>query len=325
MKKIIFLLIAIFISFNTISQDHDESKLREKYEQLQKQIYELEENAKYHGDDEIVRKRNDLPPKLPKFEEWIKSQVENKSSVDEKVEIKKNTEPTNEQSTITTNKASSTLSTPQPTTDKVGANVSSIIETCHAVIDKKGNTRQICSLDYIEKTIEYSLLVIFIILNFIIYSNLKKYRFLVMSTPFDIFVKKEADDTKTVTNFKKYLIEFVLLIAFIIVYYASTNNKSIQEINYISFFIDCLRVLLICYFVYILLRFIIGFRSRCPSCKLQFASRLTSSHDEPRTTYEKRQSSGYIQNRERGITTKEYQCFNCYHEWIVKGTYDKLI
>ena len=340
MKKYFLLILFLSISINIFAQDNEESRLREKYEQLQKQIYDLEENAKYHGDDEIIRKRNDLPPKLPKFEEWLKSQVENKSLSDSKEDKSlsdnkeinnKNAEPIVNQNTVITNQSNSAPPLPSTPPNNINANTNLIVETCHTVIDKKGNARQICSLDLIEKSIEISLLLIFVVLNFTLYSNLKNFRFLVISTPFDLFARTKNDNSQTDKNYKKYLIEFILLLLFLFAYYILTNSKSIPDINYPFYALDCLIVLIISYFLYILLRFIFGFTSQCPSCRLQFASRLQNSHDEPRTTYQKRSGYRYstgeyrMDNWESGVRVKDYHCFSCGYEWTKRSTYKKIV
>ena len=69
MKKIKLIFLAI--TFFTLSVAHsqtDEVK-RNLYEQEKIRIEKLEKDAQYSGDDEFVRKRMNLPPKLPSFEQ----------------------------------------------------------------------------------------------------------------------------------------------------------------------------------------------------------------------------------------------------------------
>jgi hypothetical protein len=74
MRFLIILTIFFFINLFTPAYSQSDDERRNQYEQEKQKIEELENNAKYHGDDEIIRKRTNLPPKLPSFEVWLKNQ-----------------------------------------------------------------------------------------------------------------------------------------------------------------------------------------------------------------------------------------------------------
>lgn len=63
-------LISKLVSIESMSKDVTEAKTQADYTRAQQQMDRLEKAAQYTGDDEIVRGRMGLPPKLPPFDQW---------------------------------------------------------------------------------------------------------------------------------------------------------------------------------------------------------------------------------------------------------------
>jgi hypothetical protein len=93
MKFLSLILICSFFTANySLSQNQEINKELEKkqeYEMLLQIQNIAEENARYKGEDEIVRNRLGLPPKLLAFEDWIKNQEKDTKEVEvvEKVNL----------------------------------------------------------------------------------------------------------------------------------------------------------------------------------------------------------------------------------------------
>jgi hypothetical protein len=324
---------------SAFSQPMDEKRNQYQFEKIK--IEELEKKAQYSGDDEIIRARSNLPPKLPSFEDWLKLKEDNQNSnknldkviIIEKPEILESNN-TSQVKEISASGTPVNESIPAVKNASKPANLETS-QSCRIITDDKGNSRQSCKLDSIEKTISIGLISIFLILNFILYAHNKKIRFLTISTPFDVFAKESSGELGVQNNYKKYIIEFSLLILFVGLYAGATSEKSTgpggltADAGYSPFTLNCILILSFLYFSYLILRFIFGFSSRCPKCKLQFASRTLSSHDEPKSTYEKRRTmtngAVKIDVWETGITIKEQICFSCSHAWTTTKSYKKCI
>jgi len=315
-----FFLVSIFLMLNVIyspafSLTADETV--KIYQAEKNKIEELENKAQYHGDDEQIRSRLNLPAKIPTYEEWIKLNIDSieakqNQPVAEASEPVKQQEETVKSSTVIEEKIGDT------TTGADG--ISCVIKT-----DSNGKSRQVCNLTEYENIINYSVFILLLLINFIVYSNSKKLRFLLISTPFDLFVKKDADTASLPSNYKKYFYELILFALFAAGYFAMSKEfKSTPEENYLSTLGNSVFAFVFFHIAYLIIRLIVAFSSRCPKCKMTYASRSQNSYDEPKSTYEKRYTN-WVDIRETGISVSEYMCINCNHQWKKTKSYDKSI
>ena len=319
---IIFIISLLFVC-NSFAQDAGGK--RERYEQLQQQIFDLEEKAQYHGDEELIRQRLNLPQKLPSYEEWIRLNIDSIESKQSQPDVQ-TTEPEKQK------KEPEKVSV--DTDSKVKTQTSSIAgvicqnqydEKRNLITDSSGNARQSCTLTGNEIIINFSIFLLLLLVNFIFYCKNKKIRFLLISTPFDLFVKKEEQNLSLPTNYKKYFYELIILTLFVVCYFSlSSGFKSSPEENYLSTLVASVFIFVFVHIAYLIIRLIVAFSSRCPKCKMTYASRVQNSYDEPKTTYEKRYTN-WVDIRETGISVSEYMCINCNHQWKKTKSYDKSI
>ena len=172
----------------------------------------------------------------------------------------------------------------------------------------------------------------FLLLNFLASVFLPKYRYLFIAMPFDLGVKEEKTDAQHAVKGQRFFIETVLLIIVIAFYYwIGLGDKLTQDENIQMQAVNGLSLCVVGYLFYVITRLIIGFSSRCPSCKNMFAKKVLSSWDEPKSTYQKLQSDTsnpghkiYV-SYEKGLTISENICRVCDHQWTTRSSYTKRL
>jgi hypothetical protein len=312
MKKILklvsFLVMSLVVlSVHAQSEDSTETK-RKIYEELIQSIQTQEEKAQYSGDDPVIRQRLSLPPKLPSFEEWMSEKV----SVEPKPKAAENDSPV--QQIISSDNTSA------PIMNEVKQ------EKQLSPVESKG----LPNFPYtaIDTYIIASVNSILILFNFILYALFPSIRKITIAPPFDIGVRGEKSDAENNVKVKRYITEIILLLAMgSITYLFYTNGKINNNEDYVGVAIESTIKFSILFVSYLIARFIFGFTSKCPRCKTPFAAKRTSTHEEPKSTYQKRVGGGssQVDTWETGVQVSEYMCSNCNHSWNKKKTYKKRI
>lgn len=297
----------------------DAIKQRSLYDQALTQQSDLEAKAQYNGDDVIVRNRFNLPPKLPSFENWVKSNIQtgNQPLDSKSLQVHTNVETGTEKAIdISTTNNVITIQ-PEKTVEN---NVKKPSESEKQQVKTATNSSLAAPN------------VIAIIIGIMMFSAAfsayivlpKKYRIATISTPFDIGLKKEElSEAEVITKSKRQKIEFCLLLVSIFVYFyilINSNSNSLSDVLFEPIFL-----FLIPYSIVVIGRMIYGHTTKCPSCKNTFASNLVSSHREPRTTYRKKISDGTngatYAVMETGVEHEEFECTVCEYEWQVDSQY----
>jgi len=306
MKKYYLLFIACsFLLSNAFSQSLDDK--RNEYEVEKTKIEELEKKAQYSGDDEIVRARSNLPPKLPKFEDWIKSKnFDQTSPITKEAPITESIAPKNSEQKNDT--------PPFKDEKKIEANS---VESNQSSIFKN-----------IPTLIGYGVGSFLYILSFLIYVQVPRLRKFSISTPFDLGCKNELSESEQSVKTKKVWIEFGLLLLSIIIY-SMIFDSSLTALHA---FITSLQAFLVSFLIVIVGRFLAGWATKCPKCKSTFASKCTNSHREPKGSYEKvnNGSSGgrpveFVKVMETGVDHADYLCTVCGHVWHKASQYTRQI
>ena len=187
------------MSITVNSQSLDDK--RDSYDKEKTRIEKLEKEVEYSGDDEFIRQRNNLPPKLPPFEEWVEK------NSPRNIETKQ--DPSNfQQQDINKNNDTSSK--------------------------KQGETAT-----FSKTTFEISILLligsIFLALNFAGSIFLPKYRYLFIGVPFDIGVKEVKNDAQISVKGKRTRIEFFLLVLVFVIYlFVAISDKMQQEEDLMS-------------------------------------------------------------------------------------------
>lgn len=306
MKNFILYFFLLMMSITVNSQSLNDK--RDSYDKEKARIEKLEKEVEYSGDDEFIRQRNNLPPKLPPFEEW----VENNSPKNIETKQDLSNFPQQENNNNKTNNDNSSK--------------------------KQGETAT-----FSKTTFEISILLligsIFLALNFAGSIFLPKYRYLFISVPFDIGVKEVKNGAQISVKGKRTRIEFFLLVLVFAIYlFVAISDKMQQEEDLMSALSEGLVTALFGYLGYVTIRIIWGLKSKCPKCKNMFASNCINSYDEPSGTFQKKTLSGKGYNGgrletynytvatiEKGTTHKDFICAVCSHEWHTRSSYQKTI
>jgi hypothetical protein len=286
--------------------DNNENK-RKIYEQLVQSIQALEEKAQYSGDDPIIRERLGLPPKPSSFDEWVfqseqKSIKVTESSVSEITKVDKD----NESSSQVENKVES-----QNSLSTTGLNSAGFPYSKNEI--------------YLASAINLFL----ILINFILYATVPFLRNLTITPPFDIGVRGEKSEAEKNVRFKRYTVEFLLLLCFLFMlgYYFFNlliEGKSIPNEDFVYVLKKFTWQFGFTYVIYLIARYSFGISSRCPKCKISFAAIFHGTHDEPRSTFQKKQGNQLV-TVEVGNKISEYSCRNCQHNWTKSEKYKKNI
>jgi hypothetical protein len=164
-----------------------------------------------------------------------------------------------------------------------------------------------------------------LILNFLGSIFLPNLRYLFIGVPFDLGVKEEKSDAQNAVKKKRFIAEFFLLLICVgIFYHASTEDKSFPDENLIEALSFSFQLFEALYLIYILIRLIWGFSTKCPSCKNMFAKKIISSWSEPKSTYTKKSTgTNSYEIREIGVDVSECKCLVCDYEWTVRSNYDR--
>ncbi len=102
-------LISKLVNIESMSKGVNEAKTQADYARAQQQMDRLEKAAQYTGDDEIVRGRMGLPPKLPPFDQWDGNMPKPTGKPDWVARLSSMGQATTDQATaVATNKADDT-------------------------------------------------------------------------------------------------------------------------------------------------------------------------------------------------------------------------
>ena len=167
--------------------------------------------------------------------------------------------------------------------------------------------------------------VIFLITNFVCSALLPKYRYLFIGVPFDIGVKEEKTDPKSIVKSKRNFIElFLLIIAAFILFFAGSYGKLEPNEDILRELIFGSELSFLLYLGYLIIRLLLGFNSKCPKCKNMFAVE-TTTWNEPKTTYTKTLGGGsnQINSYETGVVHFDHECNVCDHQWHTARSYTR--
>ena len=304
------LLIGLTISFSIFSQPNDVDIKRQIYEKTQKEIEDLEAKAQYSGNDEIVRKRNNLPPKLPSFEEWVKSTT------------------TNETNSVNKEVQSPELPASQEIVQKIELPAEQVVKS-----DINSNENKPTYVPTgTESAIGYGVGILLYILSFLLYVKKPKLRKISISTPFDIGCKNELSEAEQAVKGKKQWIEFGLLLLSIIIFLYTLGSGLESDTGILNALSSSLLAFLASISIVVVGRFLAGWATSCPKCKSTFARKCTNSYSEPKGTYEKvsNGTSGsrnvhFVKVMETGVNHADYLCTVCSHEWHTATQYTKQL
>lgn len=165
--------------------------------------------------------------------------------------------------------------------------------------------------------------VILLVINFVCSAMLPKYRYLFIGVPFDIGVKEEKTEAKSIVKSKRNLIElFLLIIATCILFFACSVGKNEPNEDIIRELIAGAKLSFLIYLGYLIIRLASGFNSKCPKCKNMFAV-ITTSWDEPKTSYNKTLGGGsnQINTYVTGVIHFDHVCNVCDHQWHSARSY----
>jgi hypothetical protein len=296
MKKIFAsLLICSLFIFSVAHSQTDEVK-RNLYEQEKIRIEKLENDAQYKGDDELVRKRMNLPPKLPSFEQWVVQAEPPKVDTPKEVE-------TNAQ---------------QQEVQKI------IVEETKSISNSEKSTNAPISPSYYFAV--FIIPVLYLVLNFIFYNKNNTTKKLLIRPPFGIGNKIADDDISgAATKNTRMLVEFAALcvwgfIAFLPLFAGVRTQDSILETILGS------GLLTLCgHLVYLPALMGMAYATRCPKCKVSYARKTVNTFKEPSQNYRtsKTNSAGqtFFTDHETGVNHTDYICQVCSHEWRISKSY----
>jgi hypothetical protein len=302
MKKIKLIFLAI--TFFTLSVAHsqtDEVK-RNLYEQEKIRIEKLEKDAQYSGDDEFVRKRMNLPPKLPSFEQWVLQAEPPKVDIPKEVE-------TNAQ---------------QQEVQKI------IVEE---------NTKSNANDDKTSKPphtpftpfsyFVYSIIpVLYLILNFIFYSKNKITKKLLLRPPFSIGNKTDVDDVAgAATKNNRMMYEFGALCAWGFVAFLPFFAGGMQTNSTIEIVLESGLLTVGGHLLYIPALMGLAYMSKCPKCNEYYAKKVVNTFDEAKQNYRtSRTNNGgqtFYTDHEVGVHHTDNICLVCSHQWRISKSYHK--
>jgi hypothetical protein len=309
--KIIFHVIVCLFFYNLAYGQSEEFNKKQLYEQEQRRIEQLENAAQYSGDDKLIRDRLNLPPKLPSLELW-------NPDVEKKENFSSNSKDSSTKlDTSNLEKTASSQDTTSNGNENKNKDSSSNSQGQNSELSKYPKTN-------IEKYISLAIYSLLVLLNFAIYLWKPALRKFMFATPFDIGVKKDPSDTTQ--KWKRYMLELTLLIgvSFFLLSQAVGELKITENVDYTNDILINLKTFFSAYIFYLLVRFIIGYRSKCPKCKTPFAAKTVNSYEEPKSTYVGRGGGGVARyNWENGLKHQEYLCTCCGHEWKKVKSYKK--
>jgi hypothetical protein len=294
-KTIFFTL--IFFTFPFVHSQTDEEK-KNLYEQEKIRIEKLENDAQYHGDDEIIRKRMNLPAKLPSFDKWVASEpvkIEKIEKIEKNEIITQQPEP--QKVVIEDNKPINNTET----SSKVNSNFITFIAICAFPI-------------------------LYLILNFIFYNKNNTTKKILIRPPFGIGNKIAEDDVSgAATKNTRLFVEFGALcawgfIGFLPIFAGVKTNETILETVLISGFLAILGHL-----IYLPLLMVFAYATRCPKCKVSYARKVVNTFKEPSQNYRtsKTNPAGqtFFTDHETGVNHTDYICQVCSHEWRISKSY----
>jgi len=277
-------------------QNDDERKLR--YGQEKSRIEELENKAQYHGDDEVIRKRLDLPPKILPFELWEPQAIKREEITQEKI------------------------------IDKTETKEEEVIEVKKVNDVQSKEIREPFSMGIL---LIYILTpIIFLSLNFILYRKKVLRRFLI-TPPFGIGGGNVTveDEINEATKSKRMMIESGMFLGTCFVIFLplmfGLNKVGTSKVGVFEEFIATVVFYFIGHILNVIGEIYAAYATRCPSCKNSYARKLINKYDEPKSTYKRDVTKGETEHREVGVTHSNWSCTVCAHDWRTAKSYDKII
>lgn len=308
---IVFLILIAntFLANKTFSQEavKSDSEKRVIYDQEQKNIEAVENEQQYHGDDEIIRNRLNLPPKLKEYSLWVKDFDALASKPDVKAEVKDEAPIQKEQSVIPS---------VSPDVYKQDSNVG-------------GNDDGKSLLTYdssLVRLIGFIFLTGLYVLNFVAFRIFKNLRPFLIPIPFT----SSAEGQKEETNGQKNIIELGLLAASIfisagLVYVMGNNQNNPMTI------LEMISTVCFLYFTvhigFLAARLFFAYTTRCPKCKTTFARKVLNTYNEPKSNYTKiikSTNSSRPEYHEVGLRHSDCVCTVCSYEWHIAKSYDRI-
>ena len=175
---LILLTINVFFTTSFAVTAEDTEKI---YQAEKNRIEELENKAQYHGDDEQVRTRLNLPSKLPPYEEWVRSNIDSLETKQNQPDIQTNETGLQKQDSEKI-PVEEVLKEETKTPEIEGVICSNRYDSKgYLITDSNGNPKQSCTFTHDERIINYSIFLLLLLINFICYCNYKKIRFLLIS------------------------------------------------------------------------------------------------------------------------------------------------
>ena len=289
MKKIKLIFLAItFFTLSVANSQTDEVK-RNLYEQEKIKIEKLEKDAQYTGDDELIRKRMNLPPKLPSFEQWVVQ------SEPPKVDIPKEVETNAQQQEV----------------QKI------IVEEDTKSNANDDKTSKLPSTPFTPFSyFVYSIIpVLYLILNFIFYSKNKITKKILLRPPFSIGNKTAVDDVAgTATKNNRMMYEFGALCAWGFVAFLPFFAGGMQTNSTIEIVLESGLLTVGGHLLYIPALMGLAYMSKCPKCNEYYARKVVNSFEEVDQVYRTGTGNSIWQHKV-GNNHSDCICLVCSHQW----------
>ena len=287
MKNFIVYLFLLMMSITVNSQSLDDK--RDSYDKEKTRIEKLEKDVGYSGDDEFIRQRNNLPPKLPPFEEGVEK------NSPRNIETKQ--DPSNFQQPENINKAINDTSSKKQGGSSGSKPISVLITLCLIPL-------------------------VYLLINFIFYKRTKFTRRFFIAPPFGIGDDKTKNtDSNADTKKRRLLWEFGIFCAAVFVMFSSLFIDVNWEQTILTSLIDGVGFAVFGHIIFIGGRFFAEYKTRCPKCKATYAAKLVNSYKEPKTNYIEGGDGKPRYSVEQGLNHENYICEVCSHEWHIAKPY----
>ena len=305
LSKLFFIFIICLMNITAFSQVNDDSIKKQKYQELSIEIENLETKAQYSGDDETIRSRLKLPPKLPPYDQWASQYIITTVPIKEEVKTEIPAPKETELSTTSSQSISPKIS-PQEIPAKA------------------------IPLQYDLRFVVFGTFpTIFLLLNFFLYRTKPKLRSFLIAPPFGLGENRNEDisESELSTRSKRLLIEFSLFAITFIVYFSPfIFNDIIADPEQFELISTCTVLYLSGYLIFVIGKLYAGYATKCPKCNTTFARRLLSQHFEPKSTYRKNvgtPTNPRYESREVGLSHFDWSCTVCSHQWHIAEKYDR--
>ncbi len=301
------------------AQDRGTSPLSESekiqlYNQALSQQNLLEEKVQYSGDDEIIRSRLNLPPKLPPLDKWSPETLSSQS---------KDTLTKSPDAVAVEKKVDAPVTAPVVTTPAVDTNPTSVSQSSPEQLPAQTSGKAKRFLAFVIPTILLSL-------NFFLFfSRPKTQRFLIVP-PFGIGVKQSTEGGEDRTKFQRLLIESGLFFLAVACAYFVTGIYFYDGVNPNDGVVDIILASLFFYAVghvaFVGGRLYAGFATKCIKCNTPFARKFVSGYKEPKAQVMRRGFGADVTKPlhpyEVGVRHSNWICTVCSHSWETSKRYE---